>query len=155
MLIGGISPHSKVVTLSCKFLRKFVMFKVGIFFKNFDMYFAIKVTTNWWNFFYNGKSGKCQNNTFCQIYHITTFEVAFYHPSGLTEYLIDKEKKPAKMNIHYSDDTKYLNPKTSTSSWFHRFTISWNKSLEPSTSFGILEVLFNPLLPLSTPLIHF
>ena len=30
------------------------------------------------------KSGKCQNNTFCQIYHITTLEVVFYHPSGLT-----------------------------------------------------------------------
>ena len=26
MLIGGISPYSKVVTLSCKFLRKFVTF---------------------------------------------------------------------------------------------------------------------------------
>ena len=23
-------------------------------------------------------------NTFCQIYHITTFEVVFYHPSDLS-----------------------------------------------------------------------
>jgi hypothetical protein len=26
--------------------------------KNFVTYFAIKVTTDWWNFFYNAKSGK-------------------------------------------------------------------------------------------------
>jgi hypothetical protein len=30
MLIGGISPYSKVVTLSCKFIRKFVVLIGGI-----------------------------------------------------------------------------------------------------------------------------
>src|SRR5271168_4780684 len=61
MLIGGISPYSKVVTLAsdgCKFLRNFMTFKVGFFFNFFVTYFAIKVSTNWWNFFYKGKNGK-------------------------------------------------------------------------------------------------
>src|ERR1700678_4244930 len=61
MLIGGISPYSKVVTLTsdgCKFLRKFMTFKVEIFFNFFVTYFAVKVSINWWNFFYNAKGGK-------------------------------------------------------------------------------------------------
>ena len=35
MLIGGIYPYSKVVTLICKFLRNFMTFYAVIFFKFF------------------------------------------------------------------------------------------------------------------------
>ena len=70
MLIGGISHYSKVV----------------IFFKNC----VIKDITNWWNFFYDDKSGKYhspENNPFFQCYPITTFGVVYYHPPGLTEFI--------------------------------------------------------------------
>jgi hypothetical protein len=35
-----------------------MMFLVGIFFKKFPTYFAIKISTNWWNLYYDAKSGK-------------------------------------------------------------------------------------------------
>ena len=52
MLIGGISPYSKVVTLrvvnSFEILQHFKLF---FYSKNFAIYFAIKVAIKWWNFF--------------------------------------------------------------------------------------------------------
>ena len=55
MLIGGFSPYSKVVTLSYKFLQHF---RLEFFSKFLVIYFTVKVTTDWWNFLYNAKSGK-------------------------------------------------------------------------------------------------
>ena len=51
MLIGGISPYSKVVELR-------VVNSSKKFSKIFISYFTTKVSTNQWNFFYNAKSGK-------------------------------------------------------------------------------------------------
>ena len=51
----------------------------------------IVTITDWWNFFYDAKSGKYhspENSPFCQLYHITTFGVDYYHPPGLTESVV-------------------------------------------------------------------
>ena len=48
---------------------------------------TIKVTTNQWNLNYTTKITLLKSNLFCQLYHITTFKVAFSNPSGLTESL--------------------------------------------------------------------
>jgi hypothetical protein len=57
MLISRISPYSKVVTFSCKFIRNFYEF-FSIFLVK---YFAIKVAIKGGIPFYNGKGGKYQN----------------------------------------------------------------------------------------------
>jgi hypothetical protein len=89
MLIGGISPYSKVVTLrvvnSFKNLQCFKLFFISSFFAKC---FAIKVAINWWNFFTMQKvvnSTVPKNTLFHQVYSITTFAVAFSHLLGLTE----------------------------------------------------------------------
>jgi hypothetical protein len=89
MLIGGISPYSKVVTLrvvnSFENLQHFKLF----FFSNFfAIYFGIKVAIKWWNFFTMQKvvnSTVPKNNLFHQVYSFTTLGVAFSHLLGLTE----------------------------------------------------------------------
>ena len=51
MLIGEISPYSKVVKL--RVVNSFEIsqcFKLEFFSKIFVTYFAIKVYTKWWNF---------------------------------------------------------------------------------------------------------
>ena len=85
MLIGGISHYSKVVIIFKKFC-------------------VIKDITNWWIFFYDAKSGKYhspENNPFCQLYHIATLGVVYYHPPGLTEkYMANiSEYTPTPGNI--------------------------------------------------------
>ena len=89
MLIGGISPYRKVVTLrvvnSFKILQRL---KLLFFKKKFALYFALKVAIKWWNFFTMQNvvnSTDPKNNLFHQFYSITTFGVAFSHPLGLTE----------------------------------------------------------------------
>ena len=70
MFIGGIYFYSKIVTLSSKFLRTFMKFYVGIFFKNLVTYFTKKVSTNWCFFFMTQKvvnSTVPKNNTFHQF----------------------------------------------------------------------------------------
>lgn len=52
----------------------------------------------------------------------------------------------AKMNIHYFDDNDPLQHLIPPSSWFYRFTLTWKGSLEPTTSFGALKVVFLMLL---------
>ena len=58
---GGISPYSKVVALRDVNSSEisWCFFKLEFFFsKIFVRYFTIKVSTNWWNLFYNAKSSK-------------------------------------------------------------------------------------------------
>ena len=88
MLIGGISPYSKVgilcyIKVSTNRWNFFLPQKWDFFVS----YPVIKFTTNQWNLFYTTKvvnSTILKSNPFHQFYHITTFMVAFSHPSGLT-----------------------------------------------------------------------
>ena len=59
MLIGGISPYSKVVALRVVNSSEILWcFKLEFFSNIFVRYFTIKVSNNWWNLFYNAKSSK-------------------------------------------------------------------------------------------------
>ena len=59
MLVGGISPYSKVVALRVANSSEILWcFKLEFFSKIFVRYFTIKVSTNRWNLFYNAKSSK-------------------------------------------------------------------------------------------------
>ena len=63
-------------------------FKLFFSSKFFAIYFAIKVAIKWWNFFTMEKVVNPtfpKNNLFHQVYSMTTFEVVFSHPLGLTE----------------------------------------------------------------------
>jgi hypothetical protein len=62
MLIGGISPCSKVVTLRVEIPMKiYNLLSCNSFFKFLVTYFVIKVAIKGWNSFYNRKSGKYQS----------------------------------------------------------------------------------------------
>ena len=66
-------------------------FKLFFSSKIFAIYFAIKVAIKWWNFFTMEKVVNPtfpKNNPFHQVYSMTTFEVVFSHPLGLTEDLV-------------------------------------------------------------------
>ena len=49
------------------------------------------------------------------------------------------------MNVHYFNDKDPLHRLISPTSWFYRFTLTWKNSLEPTASFGILDVGFYTL----------
>ena len=89
MLIGGISPYSKVVTLRVVNSFEILWCLKLFFFPNFfAIYFAIKVAIKWWNYFTMQKVVNFtvpKNNLFHQVYSFATLEVAFSHLFGLTE----------------------------------------------------------------------
>ena len=59
MLIGGISTYSKVVKLRVvNSFENLQCLKLEFFSKFFVTYLTIKVSTYWWNLFYNAKGGK-------------------------------------------------------------------------------------------------
>ena len=84
MLIGGISPYSKVTLLRVEnYFENLWCFKLEFFSKIFVTNFAIKVYTKWSKFFTMLKvvnSTVSKSNTFHGNYPITTFGVVFLPP---------------------------------------------------------------------------
>ena len=86
------------------------------FSKIFAIYFAIKVTIKLWNFFTIEKVVNPtfpKNNLFHQVYSMTTFEVVFSHPLGLTEQIellltatFIASMAPSKLNTTVAVDRK-------------------------------------------------
>jgi len=142
-LISGISAYSKIVTLGCKFLRKFMTFQVGIFSIFFVAYFVRKIYTDQRNFSQCKKVVSSEKQPFPSELHISFRCLWFFFPTLLVSQCfqpmmtitntICKLGSEAGVRIHKCQYTKFKDWSVVLGyGWIIRH--KWSKGIEPWTN---------------------